>query len=269
MIIDFPLILLCLTVFSGGVLCVDYFARGRGKLEAKPPVLIDYAAGLFPVFLIVLLLRSFLVQPYLVPTGSLEPTVVPGDFIAVNQYQYGLKVPVWNHTIFSVGHPKRGDIALFRWPADPKITFVKRVVGLPGDEISYIHKVFYINGKPATQRLIGQETSAESHGATRVNRLEENLAGGPHFIYTCLRGTADCDRRPSNQDFYHLIVPPGHYFMVGDNRDNSDDSRFWGFVPEKALIGRAVMILLSWDGQADWRHKIRWHRIGHFLKATE
>lgn len=263
MSINFPLILLCLTVFSGVVTFVDYILRGRKKPEKHGkdlPLLVDYARSLFPVFLIVLLLRSFVAQPFRVPSGSLEPTIIPGDFILVNQYDYGLHLPVWHKTILPISHPKRGQIALFFWPVDPHITFVKRVIGVPGDTISYINKVFYINGQEMKQTYLGESTIREGRLQIKMAKYEENLDGVKHDIYVCAKDATNCPTQ--SHDFYNLKIPKGRYLMIGDNRDDSDDSRDWGFVPEKNFIGRALFIWMSWDANAPLSKKIRWNRIG-------
>lgn len=265
MIIDFPLILLCLTVFTGVVTLVDYFLRGREKPHAQLPMLVDYARSLFPVFLIVLLLRSFLAQPYRVPSGSLEPTVIPGDFILVNQYDYGLHLPVWRKKIVSISHPKRGQIALFYWPVDPHYTFVKRVVGVPGDTVSYVNKVLTINGKVMKQKFLGYDTITQGGSEIRMAKYQENLMGLKHDIYVCAKGIKNCPS-PDGHDFRYLKIPKGYYLMMGDNRDDSDDSRDWGLVPEDDFIGRAMFIWMSWDSDAAFYKKIRWSRIGKTFK---
>lgn len=257
---DFPFILVCLTAVSGVIWLLDvlFFARKRqpvftadGKL--KYPLLVDYARSFFPVLLIVLLIRSFLFQPFRVPTGSLEPTVVPGDFLFVNMFNYGLRLPVWNTKILNVSEPKRGDIMLFRWPVNQHWDFVKRVIGVPGDRISYINKVLYVNGVEAKQTPIGEATdSDDSHlNSWPVKVVEEDLNGIKHKIFI----------RPDRpaEDFKDLVVPPGHYFMMGDNRDSSNDSRYWGFVPNNNIIGKALYVWLSWDSV---NHKVRWERFG-------
>lgn len=260
--IDFPLMLLLATVFTGVVALYDVIYC-RGKKEQHKPVVIDYSRALFPVLLIVLLIRSFIVQPYRVPSGSLEPTVIPGDFILVNQYDYGLHLPVWHTKILPIGEPKRGQIVLFRWPVNPHVTFVKRVIGLPGDKISYINKVLYINGKEAKQKDLGFATDTDGPGTPtwRVQKVQENLLGVKHDIYICPASSTECPGHTTH-NFHNLVVPKGYYFMMGDNRDNSDDSRDWGFVPQGNLIGRAMFVFLSWDSSASLAHKIRWGRIG-------
>ena len=264
MIIDLPLILFCLTVFTGVVALVDYLLRGRKKAAKEDvSILVDYARSLFPVFLIVLLLRSFVAQPYRVPSGSLEPTVVPGDFIVVTQYNYGVYFPVWRKKIISVSHPKRGQIALFYWPVDPHITFVKRVIGVPGDTVSYINKVLTINGKKMEQKYLGEKTVRQGNQLIKMAKYQENLNGLKHDIYVCAKGISNCPAQ--GHDFYNLKIPKGYYFMMGDNRDDSDDSRDWGLVSKDAFIGRAMLIWMSWNSDAPWYKKIRWSRIGKTL----
>lgn len=261
---DFPAILTIVVVFTGVVSFVDLLYRKFCPTANKStkPVFIDYCRSFFPVLLIVFVIRSFIVQPYRVPSGSLEPTVVPGDLILVSQFSYGLHLPVWYTRIMPVGEPKRGQIALFYWPVNKKVTFVKRVIGLPGDRISYVNKVLFINGKEATQTLVGTSTDTGNSGESwKVNVYEENLNGIKHKIYVCPASSTNCPGSET-KNFYNLIVPEGNYLMMGDNRDNSDDSRDWGFVPENDFIGRALFIFMSWNSDGDVAHKIRWSRIG-------
>lgn len=249
---NFPLILTLAVIITGIISLIDvlFFAKKRQPAQ-KPTFLIEYSRSLFPVLLIVLVIRSFIVQPFRVPTGSLEPTVLPGDFIAVNQFAYGLRLPVLNTKVIAVGEPKVGEIAVFRWPVNPDIDFVKRVIGVPGDHIVYKDKVLYINGKEATQTYIGMATDIEPTGNIAVKEYQEDLNGVKHNIIINPNGG-------EMQDI-DVTVPAGNYFMMGDNRDNSDDSRDWGFVPESNLIGKGAMIWMSWDSQA---HTVRWHRLG-------
>ncbi|MFN3235037.1 MAG: signal peptidase I [Gammaproteobacteria bacterium] len=202
------------------------------------PTLIDYGRSFFPVLLLVLVLRSFWFEPFRIPSGSLEPTLLVGDFILVNKYAYGLHVPVTNTDIFPMGRPKRGDIVVFHWPVNKKYDLIKRVIGLPGDTISYIDKVLYINGKKAPQILQKEvEYQLENHTHVMASQKQEDLLGVKHEIYTMAA-------RPSS-NFENITVPKGMYFMMGDNRDDSEDSRYWGFVPEENLVGKASYILLS------------------------
>jgi len=260
-IFDFLNILALVTVFCGIVALVDWLLQRRKdipKQERKYSIFVEYARSFFPVLLIVLILRAFLFQPYRVPTGSLEPTVIPGDLIFVTQYNYGVKIPIWDKTIIKVGEPKRGQIALFRWPVNPKLTFVKRVIGLPGDHISYVNKVFTINGKTATQTAAGDFDEIVDGGSTRPTKLFlEDLEGTKHYIIV--------DPKIPAQNFKDLVVPKGMYFMVGDNRDDSDDSRSWGFVRASTFIGQAVFVWFNI--QFNPLH-IRWNRIGTKLYGS-
>ena len=256
--LDFPLILTAATLFTGMVTLVDWlYSRKQGKLE-NMHVLIEYSRAFFPVLLAVLVIRSFLFQPYRVPTGSLEPTVMPGDLILVDQFQYGLKLPVYDTQIVPISEPKTGQIALFYYPVNHALTFVKRVLGVPGDRISYINKVFYINGKKMNQTYVGDALDSDGSGNFwPVKVYRENLEGIEHDIYV----RSDVPAR----NFYNLIVPKNKYFMIGDNRDGSDDSRYWGFVPEQDFIGRALYVWFSWDSEASLWSKVRWDRIGNKL----
>lgn len=254
---DFPFVLTSLTLISGLLTLVDilFFAANRKKHRKKQPLVFEYARSFFPMFLAVLVIRSFIVQPYRVPTGSLAPTVLPGDFIAVNQFAYGLRLPVINYKIIPIKEPARGDIVLFRWPENTAIIYVKRVIGLPGDHIVYKNKVLTINGVKAKQKFISKELSSSTasldRGPITVIKKTEDLLGIKHqiFMHETIR---------QNQNFA-ITVPENHYFMMGDNRDDSNDSRYWGFVPEENLIGKAFLIWMHWDSE---NYKIKWNRIG-------
>lgn len=256
-VIDFTFYLTLAVVVTGIISLLDiiFWARQRKREGKNPGWLVEYSRAFFPVLLLVLLIRSFLFQPYRVPSSSLAPTVVPGDFIAVKQFAYGLRLPVTNTKIVEIGEPKRGQIFLFRYPVDPNITFVKRVIGVPGDHIVYKNKVLYINGVEAKQKLLAQTHYIDEHGVYySENLIEEDLDGVKHKIYVQPEGG-----ETQNID---VVVPPHHYFAMGDNRDDSGDSRMWGFVPEENLIGQAFWIFMSWDSNASGWDKVRWNRIG-------
>lgn len=254
MTIDFPFVLTMLVIISGIIALIDilFFAKKRKISGKKQPIIFEYARSFFPILLLVWGIRSFLVQPYRVPTGSLEPTVLPGDFIVVNQFSYGLRLPVLNKKLVSIGEPKTGDIVLFRWPPNPSTIYVKRVIGVPGDHVIYKNKVLTINGKVMSQESLGSAFDFEPGDPPIPSQLkEENLNGIKHKILL------------SNQDrkapVYDIVVPKNMYFMVGDNRDDSGDSRMWGFVPEANLVGKAFGIWMSWDSD---KSTVRWQRIG-------
>ncbi len=267
--INFELILTVAVLITGMIWLLDVLflaSRRKRKVAAAAAanvseeqlqklgtmsLIVEYSRSFFPILLIVLLIRSFLVQPFRVPTGSLEPTVMPGDFIAVNQYAYGLRLPVLHTKALKVGEPKVGDIVVFRWPPNPSIDYVKRVIGVPGDHVVYKNKVLYINGKKAPQTLIGDAFDIEPQTPVPVLEKQEDLMGVKHMIFV----------RPNYNESgdFSVVVPKGEYFMMGDNRDNSSDSRFWGFVPEHNIIGKAFLVWMSWDSHDK---SVRWKRIG-------
>ena len=266
---DFSAIMVLFVVISGVIWALDAWlfaprrklALGNGpgsvagategsQQRSSTPLIVEYAKSFFPVFLLVLLLRSFLVEPFRIPSNSMMPTLLTGDFIVVNKFSYGVRLPVLEKKIIEIGHPQRGDVIVFRYPKDPATPFIKRVVGLPGDTIGYREKTLYINGEPAAQREIGiYQGSGSGTGMTGSSRRTEDLGEIQHDILVY--------NRRSSAGRGEWVVPPGHYFVLGDNRDNSRDSRFWGFVPDENLIGRAFGIWMHWDG---W-HGIRTERI--------
>lgn len=192
----------------------------------------EYGASFFPVLLIVLLLRSFLVEPFQIPSGSMVPTLLPGDFILVNKFSYGLRLPITGNKILSIGEPARGDVMVFVPPHDSRY-FIKRVVGLPGDTVNYSHRKLTINGRAVPMQLADQVTAP----GELVQYYQETLGEKPHSVRFNVR-------RFSKEGEW--VVPKGHYFMLGDNRNASQDSRYWGFVPEGNIVGKAFAI---------WMHK--------------
>jgi signal peptidase I len=252
---NFELILFYAVVISGLIALFDRFFLAKKRQLAgntKLPILSDYAYSFFPVLLLVFLLRSFLYEPFRIPSGSLKPTLDIGDFILVNKFDYGIRLPVLHKKIYPIGELKRGDIVVFRFPANPSIDFIKRVIGLPGDRISYINKTLYINGQKAPQELVKNTSDIDDNGIKiDVTEKQENLAGIKHAIYQM--------QDHPNDNMADITVPPGMYFVMGDNRDNSGDSRYWGFVPDENIIGKAIYVWMSWDG---FKNRIRWQRIG-------
>jgi len=248
---DVPFFLTSLVLISGGVALFDilFLAKKRGRKQQ--PVVVEYAYSFFPMLLLVWAIRSFLIQPYRVPTGSLEPTIFPGEFIVVNQFAYGLRLPVLNTKLLNIGEPQRGDIALFRYPKNPGVVYVKRVIGLPGDHVVYKDKILNINGKQMQQEPLGMDLDTEGKFSTPVQVRMEHLGKVDHKIYI----------RPGRKEWEKIdvVVPQGSYFMMGDNRDSSEDGRAWGFVPEENLIGKAFGVWMSWDSEGS---SIRWNRIG-------
>jgi len=213
---------------------------------------VEYARAFFPVLLIVFALRSFVVEPFRIPSGSMLPTLQIGDFILVNKFKYGIRLPIVDEKILEVGTPEHGDVMVFKYPQDRAVNFIKRVVGLPGDTVTYADKKLYVNGNEVAQDVTGtyiiETNAARRNETTRLN--ESFRSGETHSILI------DENRWASNMEF---MVPEGHYFVMGDNRDYSNDSRFWGFVPEENLIGKAFFIWFSWDSTGG--NGVNWSRI--------
>ncbi|WP_110687448.1 signal peptidase I [Salinicola aestuarinus] len=214
-------------------------AKAQGhesRVEYKEPWPIDYARSFFPVLLIVLVVRSFIVEPFQIPSGSMRPTLEIGDFILVNKFAYGLRLPVTNTEVADLGEPERGDVMVFRFPNDPSVNFIKRVIGLPGDRIRYENKQLYVNGEPVPKSVI----DADPETAPGEEELLEQLGDVDHSIY-------NTPQTPGPQ-MREIVVPDNEYFMMGDNRDHSNDSRYWGFVPEGNIVGKAFAVWMHWDG---------------------
>ena len=275
----FSLILLLLTVLSGLVWLFDVaFLRKRRKtragvegLPAREPWTVDYSRSLFPVLAAVLLFRSFIAEPFRIPSGSMMPTLRVGDFILVNKFAYGLRLPVFHTKIVSTGEPRRGDVVVFRYPLNPSEDYIKRVIGLPGDTIQIRGERIYINGKLVPTQLVGpyqggygrESRLLEANGAM-VYREElgahtNDIAEMPQVYESGTYQTPTCHFANTHEGT--CKVPPHSYFVMGDNRDNSADSRFWGFVPQRNLVGKAFMIWFSWRGP----HGVDFKRIGTMI----
>ena len=241
------------TIWGGYLLLLK--SRGETFDETNEPVVVEYARSFFPILLIVFFLRSFLAEPFRIPSASMMPTLLIGDFLLVNKFTYGVRLPIINEKIIPINEPKRGDIVVFRFPKDPTVDYIKRVVGLPGDKVAYYNKKLTINDVPADQLSLGKyEGVGQGKDMTGTEHLEENLSGVEHSIL--IRHEA-----PTIEGTY--VIPPGNYFVMGDNRDNSNDSRYWGTVPEENLVGKAFFIWMNWD----WEHKgVGFDRIGTVLK---
>ncbi|MGZ5049662.1 MAG: signal peptidase I [Methylobacter sp.] len=255
---DFSFFLVTATLVTG-VIWGGYLlllkSRGEEFDEENEPWLVEYARSFFPVVLIVMVLRSFIAEPFRIPSASMMPTLLIGDFILVNKFTYGIRLPVINKKIVELNEPKRGDIVVFRYPKEPSVDYIKRVIGLPGDKIAYYDKKLYVNGEPMNQVSLGAyQGVGQGENMTGNELLVENLAGVEHNIL--IRHGA-----PTAEGVY--VVPQGSYFVMGDNRDNSNDSRYWGVVPEANLVGKAFFIWMSWD----WSYKgVNLDRIGTVLK---
>ncbi|HWK72137.1 MAG TPA: signal peptidase I [Burkholderiaceae bacterium] len=283
---DFALILFLLLVLTGVVWCLDFFylrarrrANGVAAMAAAEPAVagltaaealrvrqeaydnanrapwwVEYCVSFFPVILFVFALRSFVVEPFRIPSGSMLPTLQNGDLILVNKFQYGIRLPVIDKKIIDIGSPRRGDVMVFRYPVDPDVDYIKRVVGLPGDVVQYQNKVLTINGQPVAHERDGDYF--EPDRSAYVGRYAEQLGPVKHDILLNKQAAQDymaISDYPFRQNCEYLgngvrcTVPPGHYFMMGDNRDNSLDSRYWGFVPDEYIVGRAFFIWMNFS----------------------
>jgi len=243
--------LVLVTLFTGLVWLIDklFLSKRRlarqGLTEEKEPILVDYSKAFFPVLAVVLILRSFIAEPFRIPSSSMMPTLLIGDFILVNKFSYGLRLPISNQKFVPIGAPERGDVVVFRPPHQPNQDWIKRVIGMPGDTVAYRDHVLTVNGQPIPNQPIGQYIGkgrgADMTGATLAS---EELPQRPHPIL--MRE----DQVFAAMGEGEWQVPAGSYFVMGDNRDNSEDSRFWGYLPESALRGKAFLIWLNVDGKA-------------------
>ncbi len=266
---DFALILFVLSVVTGVLWFYDVFKARKLRPKGAPdPWWVEYGASFFTVILPIFLLRSFLVEPFRIPSGSMIPTLQIGDFILVNKYQYGVRLPVINKKIVEVGSPQRGDVFVFRYPQDPSQDYIKRVVGLPGDKIEYINKRLTVNGVEVPVTPVGEYVQ----GIDAETRLTEKLGDVTHDILN------NPDRSDEPGSIPHpfsencvrsakgliCTVPAGHYFAMGDNRDNSADSRVWGFVPDENIVGKAFFIWFHIDNILPFPKGVSFDRIGGF-----
>ncbi len=260
---NFALILFVLLIVTGGLWAFDRFHARKGREPGAPvPWWVEYGASFFPVILIVFVLRSFVVEPFKIPSGSMIPTLAVGDFILVNKWTYGIRLPVINKKIIHVNDPQRGDVMVFRYPADPSLDYIKRVVGLPGDRVDYHDKRLRINGEMV--EMAAREDYLHPDRLYYSPQYSEMLGSAAHAILIEKDVPAFI---PQSMDFPYrqnctytttgvtCVVPDGHYFVMGDNRDASSDSRVWGFVPDRNIVGRAFFI---WFNFSDMK------RIGGF-----
>lgn len=256
---NFALIMLLLLVGTGTVwLAESLFFRKHRAAGLPQPWWIEYPVSFFPVILVVFTLRSFLVEPFKIPSGSMLPTLLVGDFILVNKFTYGIRLPVINTRMIEVGNPQRGEVMVFRYPENPTLDYIKRVVGLPGDEIVYADKRLTINGKPIEIKQDGEYNYLEGGlNFVGTRRYQEQLGEHLHSVLIQpevpplqLGGVQRFPFRDNcvyNESGFRCTVPAQHYFMMGDNRDSSSDSRYWGFVPEQNLVGKAFLIWWNFD----------------------
>lgn len=247
----FALFMVAILAVTGLIWLLDIAVlRKKRQIGVDEPWYVEYAKSFFPVILLVFVLRSFLVEPFKIPSGSMMPTLLAGDYILVNKFTYGLRVPILNNTFFEIGHPKRGDVFVFHYPPEPTIDYIKRVVGLPGDKIQYQDKHLIINGKPLDVQF-EDNYEYEMQGANIISarRSKERLGDVQHDILIHDIPNQYSPDAPGARllDGETITVPEGSYFAMGDNRDNSADSRVWGFVPERNLVGKAFFIWFNFD----------------------
>ncbi len=272
---DFAFVLFGGLVITGGVVLWDRLQRQKetgvqgkeaiGTESRTAGIVIEYARAFFPVILVVFVLRSFVVEPFRIPSGSMLPSLYVGDFILVSKFSYGIRLPLVNQKVLSIGTPQRGEVLVFRYPHDEKTNFIKRVVGLPGDIVDYKNKRLRINGNVVDLKKADWQSANQSNQSdNQVRRFIEHLGESPHGILL--------DASLGTRDMTRIVVPPDHYFVMGDNRDHSNDSRFWGFVPEENIVGRAFFIWFSWDGKKNkyiWNDYIgggpNWPRVGNSI----
>ena len=260
---NFALILFVALVITGSIWLLDaLLLRRRRAKDAKEPLLVEYARSFFPVILIVFGLRSFLVEPFKIPSGSMMPTLLVGDFILVNKFTYGIRLPVINKKVVQFNDPRRGDVMVFRYPQDPALDYIKRVIGIPGDTVEYRDKRLIINGQEVPWRPDGTYTYVGG-GLNYITAMVymEHLGEADHKLMvqqgfpSVIPGQVgdnfpyreNCSYNESGSGFT-CKVPAGHYFMMGDNRDASNDSRYWGFVPDENIVGKAFLIWMNFDG---------------------
>ena len=252
---DFAAVLLLAAVITGLIWLYDAkFARKRRTSDLPEPVVVDMARAFFPVIVIVFLIRSFWVEPFKIPSGSMKPTLLVGDFILVNKYTYGIRLPVVNKKIIDINPIKRGDVVVFRYPANPNVDYIKRVVGTPGDRVVYRNKRLTVNDELAPIQSSGYYTDAELN-YLRLPTYSEKLGDHTHQMMVVpaqppvdlaqVQQFANRGNCEYNDDGFSCTVPAGHYFMMGDNRDQSSDSRYWGFVPDDHVKGRAFLVWMN------------------------
>jgi signal peptidase I len=247
----FALFMIIILIVTGLIWLLDIFVLSKKRAAGvDEPLIVEYAKSFFPVILVVFFVRSFIVEPFKIPSGSMMPTLLAGDFILVNKFTYGLRVPILNNAFIEINQPKRGDVIVFHYPPAPSVDYIKRVVGLPGDKIKYQDKQLSINGELVTlQDGSNYEYVMSGLNVVTAKKYRETLGSIEHDILIHdLIGSYEADSiggKFSNGD--EITVPPGHYLAMGDNRDNSSDSRVWGFVPERNLVGKAFFIWMNFD----------------------
>jgi signal peptidase I len=257
----FALFMIVILVVTGLIWLLDSLVLKRNRpADADEPIIVEYAKSFFPVILIVFFVRSFIVEPFKIPSGSMMPTLLAGDYILVNKFTYGLRLPILNRTLIAMNTPKRGDVIVFHYPPDTSIDYIKRVIGVPGDRIKYIDKVLYLNDKPVNLEPVGQyEYVMTGLNMMTASQYREKLGEVSHDILIHdVIGQYDSESIGAKfANGEEIVVPTGNYFAMGDNRDNSSDGRVWGFVPDENLVGKAFFIWMNFDQGARIGTEIR------------
>lgn len=248
-------------VITGIVALADktILRKRRPVSGANEPGWVEFSRGFFPVLLLVFLIRGFLVEPYQIPSSSMRPGLLPGDFILVNKFSYGLRAPLTNHVLVPIGRPQQGDVMVFKYPNETSINYIKRVIGLPGDVVSYRNKELKVNGKvvstiplPGDYSYISEEDKSVSTRRYQQHYGEKEYSiilepNYPPLFLAYVGEFAGRDHCQYDEAGFECTVPSGQYFMMGDNRDHSGDSRYWGFVPENDIIGKALLVWLNFS----------------------
>jgi signal peptidase I len=255
----FALFMVAILAITGLVWLADVlFLAKRRAQGAAEPVVVEYSKSFFPVILAVFMIRSFLVEPFKIPSGSMIPTLLVGDFILVNKYTYGLRVPILNNVFFEMNHPQHGDVMVFHYPNNPSTDYIKRVIGVPGDTVDYHNKQLTINGKEMAVKPDGKYEYIKDglnyvHSELQYETLDDKsharivIPEEPTLNLMQVQNFPYIEQCKYDEEGFTCVVPEGHYFMMGDNRDNSNDSRYWGFVPERNIVGKAFMIWWNFD----------------------
>ncbi len=247
----FALFMIVILAITGGIWLLDALVLSKRRNAGdSEPILVEYAKSFFPVILIVFMVRSFIVEPFKIPSGSMMPTLLAGDYILVNKFTYGLRVPILNNVFIEVSKPTRGDVIVFHYPPNTSIDYIKRVIGMPGDRVSYQDKQLSINGKKVELSEVGNyEYVMSGLNIISAKQYREQLDSVSHDIlihdFVAQYDTDAIGAKFANNE--EVVVPAGHYLAMGDNRDNSSDSRVWGFVPENNLVGKAFFIWMNFD----------------------
>jgi signal peptidase I len=275
--LNFPLVLFLLTLITGVIWALDFFhLRKKRDPKAPVPAWIDYTASFFPILLIVFALRSFVAEPFKIPSSSMRPTLEVGDFILVNKFSYGIRLPIIERKLVPTSNPQRGDVVVFRYPMNPSQDYIKRVIGVAGDVVEYRDKKLKVNDRPLLQQKEVNYSYLEGYRFESLSQFTETIPSGdgareysvaidPQKPTLDLNHIFPFSRREACQYFengFRCTVPEGYYWVMGDNRDNSEDSRYWGFVPDENLRGKAFFIWFNWEDISSFA----FNRVGHRIK---